>query len=487
MMRTILYFLLFLFAHSALNAQILPDQVWVTGTQGASDEPGYGNAIIRFTDGQVDIVQAELNMNFESTMAVMPDSLGNILFYTNGCFIANRLGNPMLNGTGLNSGEMHDWTCPEAGYVSPMGAMILAVPGSDHLYYLFHMGVRYEAEILCYGPFYYSVVDMSLDGGLGAVVEKNVVVAEGNFEPFSAVRHGNGRDWWLCFPGYGTNQYYKFLLGPNGLTNMGVQQTGPEMGCRYIGSSAFAPTGARYARQQHCGVVVMNFNRCSGELSQEHFLPLPPNAFGGGGVAFSPDGNRLLVSTQLSVQEALLDTPDPVLDTIVDVLQVIGSSLHLMQYTPEGNILLSNLGRGKFYHLIENPEGPDPEFLQRGFALPVFSIRTLPNYPNYRLYDLADSPCDTLGIDAVATYSPTAQQSIHIAPNPVSADALISVPSYCQGVWRLHDLSGITRLEGIWEGPSLTLSMKTLPPGLYFFQLRKNEGDLLQAKIIVAH
>ena len=57
-------------------------------------------------------------MNFESTMAVMPDTLGNILFYTNGCHIANALGDTMPNGAGINPGEMYDWTCPTSGYAS---------------------------------------------------------------------------------------------------------------------------------------------------------------------------------------------------------------------------------------------------------------------------------------------------------------------------------------------------------------------------------
>jgi hypothetical protein len=38
----------------------------------------------------------------------MPDSLGNILFYTNGCYVANVQGDTMANGAGLNPGEMAD-------------------------------------------------------------------------------------------------------------------------------------------------------------------------------------------------------------------------------------------------------------------------------------------------------------------------------------------------------------------------------------------
>jgi hypothetical protein len=67
------------------------------------------------------------------------------------------------------------------------------------------MGVRYNPEKkLTYGPFYYSIIDMEMDGGNGAVLSSNNILSDGHLEPFTAVRHGNGRDWWLVFPEYGT-------------------------------------------------------------------------------------------------------------------------------------------------------------------------------------------------------------------------------------------------------------------------------------------
>jgi len=182
-----------LFLPGFLFAQVLPDQTWLHGINDFIGQPGYGNSYLKFENGQVSTVQTNLNMNFESTMAVMPDTMGNILFYTNGCHIANALGDTMQNGAGINPGEMHDWTCPTSGYAAPMGAMILPFPDHPSQYYLFHMGVKYGLERkLNYGPFYYTVIDMSLDGGKGEVISKNNVVADGNFEPFVAVRRAAG-------------------------------------------------------------------------------------------------------------------------------------------------------------------------------------------------------------------------------------------------------------------------------------------------------
>lgn len=472
-----------------LIAQVLPDQIWLHGVNEFPNQPDYGNSILKFENGLLFVSPKDLRMNFESTMAVMPDTFGNILFYTNGCHIANAQGDTMLNGAGINPGEMHDWSCPTSGYISPLGAMILQVPGSPNLYYIFHMGVKYSTDRkLNYGPFYYTVVDMSMDSGKGAVTTKNVIAADGNFEPFSAVRHGNGRDWWLIFPEYGTNQYRKFLFSASGLQESAVQSIGESLSCRYIGSSAFSPNGIRFARQQHCGVIAMDFDRCSGDFSNELFLPLPPNAFGGGGVAFNGDGKRLFVSTQLSIQVADLTQSSPFLDTIVGSEDIVGSSLHLMQYGPEGKIYLSNLGRGKFYHVINSPNETEINFYQRWYDLANYSVRTLPNYPNYRLYDVPGSICDTLGINApmVSSTSPAilSKESIQFFPNPTAGMLNWSSNSrFSQTTFRLHDTMGKLVLEQ--HCPNNSVDLGNLPDGLYFASLFEVDGHWLITKAVM--
>lgn len=487
-------FIALLFVPASLSAQLLPDQIWLHGINDFPGQPDYGNSCLRFENGLVFSHQVELRMNFESTMAVMPDTLGNILFYTNGCYIANTKGDTMSNGAGINPGEMHDWTCPTSGYASPLGAMILRMPGNPNLYYLFHMGVRYGSErMLSFGPFYSTVVDMSLDSGKGAVISKNNVLADGNFEPFAAVRHGNGRDWWLIFPEDGTNKYHKFLFTASGLQYEGIQVIGQSLSCRYIGSSAFSPNGTRYARQQHCGVVVLDFDRCSGLFSNDRFLPLPTNAFGGGGVAFDKNGDRLLVSTQLSIQEADLTQLSPQLDTIVSSLDIIGSSLYLMQYGPNGKIYLSNLGRGKFYHVINKPNEPDIDFKQRGYDLVNNSVRTLPNYPNYRLYDVPGSVCDSLGIDApvVATESPSISvlEGLKVWPNPTSATLSLQISDKVSGQIQLFDLLGKRwlSLPKVHGESTLSLDTQILPVGVYFVSFQSEAGVQTTQKVLIQH
>ncbi|MCE2821291.1 MAG: T9SS type A sorting domain-containing protein [Bacteroidota bacterium] len=484
-------FSLLLLLPGFLSSQVLPDQVWLAGTHDIPGQPGYENVIIRFQSGQVLTETTDLRMNFESTVAVMPDSLGNILFYTNGCYVANVQGDTMANGAGLNPGEMADWTCPTSGYAAPLGAMALQLPGNSHLYYLFHMGVRYNPEKkLTYGPFYYSIIDMEMDGGNGAVISSNNILSDGHLEPFTAVRHGNGRDWWLVFPEYGTNKYYRVLFSASGVQQIDTQEIGEALSCRYIGSSAFSPNGVRYARQQHCGVVVMDFDRCSGAFSNARFIGMPFRAILGGGIAFSGDGNKLLVNTQLSIQEADLTLPNPVLDTIVPSLDIAGASLLLMQYAPNGKIYMNNLGRTKAYHVINTPDDPDIGFEQRGLSLPVYAIRSLPNYPNYRLYDLPGSICDTLGIDEpiVSAKDSNPLLEISVFPNPFLDKITVTLNSDLPNTFfSLYDQTGRLVLSANLVDETTKLTGIKLPVGVYFSEVKEGEsGRKVRGKLIKA-
>ncbi|MBL0341590.1 MAG: hypothetical protein IPP71_11995 [Bacteroidetes bacterium] len=70
--------------------------------------------------------------------------------------------------------------------------MLIPMPDDSMKYYLFSAGVTS-------GPgFSYSIVDMNQNGGLGEVVQKNVLLQSFNVvDGLSAVKHGNGRDWWV--------------------------------------------------------------------------------------------------------------------------------------------------------------------------------------------------------------------------------------------------------------------------------------------------
>ncbi len=433
------------------------------GMSGVPGEPGYGKAILRF--GQ-DTPTAELrthSMNFEATVASMTDSIGQLLFYTNGCTIASGDGSIMENGEGINPGPMHDWTCPTAGYTAPFGAVPLPVPNRPGMYYLLHLGVNYvPGQGLSYGPFYYTLIDMEANEGKGRVVSKNnILLDQRNLAPFSATRHANGRDWWALVPEYGTGRYHTFIVRGDRVLPRPAQTIGAASACRHIGTGAFSLQGDRYARQHHCGLFTFDFDRCSGILSAPRYFEFPPRAFGGGGVAFSPDGSRVLTTTQLSVMGVDLRHNEPRLDTVVDFTQLLGTSLYLMQYGDDERLYFSTLGRSKYLHVAETPNDADIGFRFEGISLPVLQVRSLPNLPNYQLGSSNGACMPDEFDDQFASH-------IKITPNPATQFVRIQSSSTEFKQIRLFDAAGRLVIErsfgSVYE---YILPIESLPVGIY--------------------
>ena len=472
------------------------DANWPVGTNEYSNTASYGNAMIRFQDDSISVEKANLRMNFESTVGAISDSLGNLLFFTNGCYVATASGDTMQNGEGLNPGEVHNWVCPENGYISHRGAMVLPMPGSDHIFCLFHMGVRYDsAKKLQFGPFYLSVVDMALNNGLGVVTSKNKVLVDGNLEPFAAIRHGNGRDWWILVPENNSNRYRRFIVTPEGVFENPMLEIGSLADCLRVGSSTFSLDGRKFARQQNCKTLIFDFDRCNGTLSNPLELLTPAYTFGGGGVAFSPDGNQLYTTAQMAILSANLELPNPIFDTLITTEAITGAGLHFMQYTPDGNrILLNILHRSRFFSALDSLHTSSPFFMQKAVPLPVYSVRTLPNFPNFRLYDLPNSPCDTLGINSpvFATEPLSAVRAgLLLSPNPARDQVRLEIdPAWTSNrpvnYQLINALGSLLRKGEIPKGTnSQQVSLAGLPKGVYFFQLMQGREMLGTARLVV--
>lgn len=414
------------------------DNVWPGGFTEYPNGPNQGNFLLRFDLGTPTVIPTDLNMNFESTVAAFSDSAGQLLYYTNGCKIANAQGQTLALSNDMNPGAVKDLVCDETGYISPFGAMFLPWPGKEKTHViLLHMAVDdHPDRKLTYGPFQFSII---FNAGPGIVQAVNEPLLEPvyapsfnyrTYEPFSVVRHGNGRDWWIIVPEYRKNRYNIFLLSTNLFTQYPTQTIGQPMSCRRIGASAFSPDGSKFARQQNCGVTVMDFDRCTGRFSNPAWLSLPDNTFGGGGVAFSADGNDLITAGQLCVYRADLTTSNPVFDTLISATTLAGHSLHYCQRGPDGNLYFSELHRSRSMPVLNSPFDDPLNFESDELQLDKYLLRGLPNFPAYRLYDATGSQCDTLGINTpVPTAEPfLAGEAIRLWPNPGTGQFYLALP-----------------------------------------------------------
>jgi hypothetical protein len=474
-----------------------PDEWWPVGINEYPGTPGYGNAWLRFEDGVPSVQPADLNMNFEAAVAVATDTLGHLLFYSNGCEIRGADGQLLENGEGLNPGSLHDWVCGQVGYTAPRSMTALPIPGNPSRWALLHLGGNYDpSRKMVYGPLYLTEVDMATNGGKGAVADKNAVIADGDLEPFAIVRHGNGRDWWVIIPEYGTNRYQIRMLSPQGLSPAVVQAIGPAIGCRRVGSSIFSQDGSKYARTNSCQAVVMDFDRCAGVFSSPIPLQRDVGILGGGGLAFSPDNRWLYATTDLCIFRADLAEPSPFLDSLykrpyayVDeppISQyVYGTSLTYMQAAPDGRLYMAARHRERYYPrftIQDDAYAFEPE----GFKLPVPTVRTLPHFPNFRLFDLQGSLCDTLGINgSVSTLTPQGEDfTVHLSPNPFDGQLVVSASEY--GLLRMFSIDGRQVISLMLQIGDNYISTTDIENGIYTWQVITESRSIQVGKLVKA-
>src|SRR5260221_2440511 len=173
----------FLFVSSLASAQHRADK-WYFGVLAALD----------FTGGSpVSITPSSINTN--EGCSSISDTLGNLLFYTDGVTVWNRNHSPMPNGTGLMG-----------GISATQSALIVPLPGSNTLYYIFTVGENTDTT-----GFRYSEVDMTLDAGNGDVTaNKNIFILDHVTEKLTSVQHNNGTDYWVAVHQWGSDAFYVY-------------------------------------------------------------------------------------------------------------------------------------------------------------------------------------------------------------------------------------------------------------------------------------
>ncbi len=473
-----------------LQAQ-MHDANWPMGILDFPGHSGYGNVLLHFDSvGNPSWQTATLNMNFERTVAAMSDSTGHLLFYTNGCHIANAQGDTMPNGAGLNPGEVHDMLCGTAGYNVPNGAMSLAWPGRTNHYVLVHLGHQYTPnDGYRTGPLYYTEIDMS--DATGEVVTKNNIIWDGAPESFTAIRHGNGRDWWLIVTESGTNKYRRYLFSPSGFEWVGTATIGPLGNCNRKGILAASPQGNRIVRTQSCKVIVLDFDRCNGAFSQPKTFALNATASNGGGAVFSADGNTLLYTAHLALLKADLTLSNPSLDTVVPLDSLVGLGMYLAARAPNGTVYFSRPHRSRIFPALHGLDSGDLIFERKGLLPPVHNVRSLPHLPNYRLYDLAGSVCDSLGIDTPVnsqTIVKGVTPRVRLYPNPATQTIAFDWEGDQKENlrYRIVHVSGqiIRNWQSIGPKNNDIIPIDQLPNATYLIQIMDENGNVFALPFI---
>lgn len=449
----------------------------------ASDgPPPFGGVDLNFGSGVVEISMLSRAIDYRRTTANMSDASGALLLSTNGTFVANSLGDTMLNGSGLNPGAYTD-LYPGGLYIV-QGVLIIPKPYSPDKYYILHMtvddGIVINAEQL-----YLTTVDMSLDGGLGGVVSKNQVILSDdlNLGYLTAVRHANGRDWWAFCHKLNTDMYYRFIITPDGVNLDGTQAIGTVRPADN-GQACFSPDGSKYAYYWgEQDLDVFDFDRCTGLFSSATHIQID-DYNGAGGVAFSPNGRFIYVSSMYDMYQFDAYASD-IGASVVHIAEwdstyspspPFATLFNIAQLAPDGKIYISTDNTTLVLHVIHDPDsaGFDCNMEQHGVDLPRYFANSLPNHPNYHLGPVDGSICDSLGINAGL---PERGSPLNVSayPNPSTGSFNLSYRAVGEaGVLEVRDLSGkLVRRERLPVWSTIhALSLNEEATGLYHCTVR---------------
>lgn len=421
--KLILSFILTILA-AAVSGQGV-NTLWLGGYDSADGIP-WGGSNIDFNSGSPIISYQYRNMDFSKTNCNIADSMGNLLFATNGQYVMDAAGDTMINGADLNPGLYTSSAWP---YLNIYQAnFIIPKPGSSTNYYLFHNTIDSLSTVYS-DKFYYSEIDISLNGGVGEVIQKNVILYNQPYNPgkIHGVKHGNGRDWWVYIHGIDNNDFLRFLVTPYGIDGPYTQAIGI---ARPIdnGIVNISPNGAQLAYYWgQTDLDIFDIDRCSGLLSNHVHVPIMDTDVQGG-VAFSPSGRYLYVTSVFDAYQFDLDAVDIAMSQVV-VAQwdstyspspPFATIFENALLAPDGKIYVSTGNSTDKLHVINYPDsaGVSCDFDQNGITLPTYWLNSLPNHPNFFLGELTGSPCDSIPTNIVSAVTEDLLFTIH--PNPSS-------------------------------------------------------------------
>jgi len=379
------------------------------------------------------------------------DTNGTLKVFTNGFYVYDAKANIIKQGEEINTAlgtRLHDYYNGD-GFFNQMS---LILPKKNNQYYVFTTGMsdgayddwkvtqtEFRFDVLTY-----HVVDMDANHGQGEVVEKNKILMQDAYlshNRMSAVRHANGRDWWLVKPHRNEQRFYLFLVQPDTILGP-YEQVVPfnmdsipiQFGIYGIdGQLSFSPNGEWMGSTEaaYQGAFVYHFDRCTGILQPHHFFKVPwmdstlwdfSSAH-----CFSPDNQLFYIISGSNIwQYDLWDT------TINSAIHISGHDtlinyfpLYSLSYLAPNNQIYIGASHAirKTMPFIEfpNKRGLACGFRGRGngaFSQPYTNLVVPPNMPHYTLGAAKGSACDTIR-PAIAAVP---QQNPIVVPDAITAN-----------------------------------------------------------------
>lgn len=426
---------------------------------------------------------------------------GNLLFYYGDSVQAGYT----LAIKNINHGIMQNGDSILGNTSCTSGPIILPYPSDTAKYILFHLN---------YPPIqlYYSIVMFDSVNQLGHVTQKNILLVTNDTltEKIAAVKHANGRDWWLVEHSYSSDKFIKFLVTPAGISGPFNQNIGSVFGYDdSVGEITFSRNGDKLVYATYGGKIdLYDFDRCSGILSNWKkvgpIVPLANDVFYG--CEISASGKYLYVTSIITgscrlFQYDLTSTYIPSSKTLVYTNNRDSVMFGQLQLAPDNKIYMANAfdpgfpfnttydSLNMYIGVINNP---DSAGLQCNFApYSVYlgghrSFFGLPNMLNYNLGSLTGSPCDTLtGVNTLNTNT----TQLNLCPNPATNHVNITYQFKTneQALFTLYNSMGqeVVRKTLYGAFKSLLLHTNTYHAGMYYYKVVMKNKMLQTGKLVI--
>ena len=469
-------------------------------------------AILSFDTSNVIVSPSSFAMGFRGEQANISDEQGDLLMYSNGCYIADASHNTMQDGDSLFTGDLTSWCSPSSGLPINKNAVFLPWPGDSNLYVLLHMVIDYDIGTSANNSneLLYSIVDIRNNNGLGSVISKNQIAFNDSIcTTLNVCKHANGRDWWIVLMDPFSDSIFTLLLDPNGFTTIPVQSSGLPSPYQLSGSSAFSPDGTKLAlfnnyyissSTRYHELRLLNFDRCNGVFSNPQTFTYPSlNNIGGLSCGFSSNSKYIYFGRFDQLYQINTDTSN--ISASIDTIATFDNycfpyffECTYFWYTylaSNGKIYISSGSSTIDLNVINEPdsEGLACDMQQHSLRLPCRIVRSHVFHPNYYLGPALGSACDSLPHVGLQEHLEEVQ-NFKVFPNPISkGEFSISylLPQNEEGIFQVHDVMGnLIYQQNLPQWSNFqSISLPTISKGVYFASITSSGSRQVQKVVVL--
>lgn len=456
----------------------------------------FGSAIYKFNElGIEDIIEpAGLNLNTSYSRAAFSDRhSGDLIFASNGWRLVNRQGQVLSYKLWRSDFEAPHNFNDTANLLYTHNPLFLPDPGDSTKAYLFYgqyqtwfwtgQGPRWNDIVFTYA--YLDIPSQSL------ISQNNVLISDTTaIGGIGAVRHANGRDWWIVKPGRYQDEFFVGLLTPQGINFEKrifpeiehLEQARPcsyfsQMGDVFVNATGFPHRILRF-----------DFDRCSGLLSNYELHSVIDSVWSGDWMApaLSPDGSKFYFrrssfpyGTQGTGGLFQYDFDSELIYKITDISSNPQLTSNYNQMLLSSRFFNEN---DSMIRTLSTINEPDKIGLECNLVLNTDTILNIANFlspsaiVNFRLGKIAGSPCDTV----VSSVNQVVEKEAHIQlyPNPTRDIVYLDFPYPNGKAYQIQIIDAMGKLVYLGkfptEGGSLNIASLGFANGLYVLHAQRD-------------